>query len=117
MWPRSDGEAVDRDVLTLDAMTVVAKLGSSIVAGEDGALRTEVLDSVCAQVAELHAGGENVVMVTSGAIARGREREEDEEEERKKRFAKKGRRVSLAHGRRPTCTTSKRAKWEGGEGN
>jgi glutamate 5-kinase len=52
-------------------MTVVAKLGSSIVAGEDGALRSDVLDSVCAQVAELHAGGENVVMVTSGAIARG----------------------------------------------
>ena len=52
-------------------MTVVAKLGSSIVAGEEGALRSDVLDSVCAQVAELHAGGENVVMVTSGAIARG----------------------------------------------
>src|SRR5262245_49061131 len=53
------------------AMTVVAKLGSSIVAGEDGALRTDVLDSVCAQVAELHVGGENVVMITSSAIARG----------------------------------------------
>jgi glutamate 5-kinase len=52
-------------------MTVVAKLGSSIVAGEEGALRTDVLDRVCAQVAELHAGGENVVLITSGAIARG----------------------------------------------
>src|SRR5215212_7004096 len=52
-------------------MTLVAKLGSSIVAGDDGALRSEVLDSVCAQVAELHHGGENVVLVTSGAIARG----------------------------------------------
>jgi glutamate 5-kinase len=52
-------------------MTVVAKLGSSIVAGEDGALRADVLDSVCSQVAELHDGGEEVVMVTSGAIARG----------------------------------------------
>jgi glutamate 5-kinase len=52
-------------------MTVVAKLGSSIVAGDEGALRSDVLDRVCAQVAELHAGGENVVMVTSGAIARG----------------------------------------------
>ena len=31
-------------------MTVVAKLGSSIVAGEDGALRGDVLDRVCAQV-------------------------------------------------------------------
>src|SRR5947207_4854703 len=52
-------------------MTVVAKLGSSIVAGEEGALRSDVLDRVCSQVSELHAGGENVVMVTSGAIARG----------------------------------------------
>ncbi len=52
-------------------MTVVAKLGSSIVAGEDGALRSDVLDRVCAQVAELQAAGEQVVMVTSGAIARG----------------------------------------------
>ena len=52
-------------------MTVVVKLGSSIVAADDGGLREDVLDAVCAQVAELHGGGENVVMVTSGAIARG----------------------------------------------
>src|SRR3954447_5133052 len=52
-------------------MTVVAKLGSSIVADDDGALRKDVLDRVCDQVAELHHGGENVVLVTSGAIARG----------------------------------------------
>ncbi|MBA2546291.1 MAG: glutamate 5-kinase [Solirubrobacterales bacterium] len=53
-------------------MTVVAKLGSSIVAGEDGALRSDVLDGVCSQVVELHDKGEDVVLVTSGAIARGR---------------------------------------------
>jgi glutamate 5-kinase len=53
-------------------MTVVVKLGSSIVAADDGDLRTDVLDRVCAQVAELHGRGENVVLVTSGAIARGR---------------------------------------------
>jgi len=52
-------------------MTVVAKLGSSIVADNDGALRSGVLDNVCGQVGELHQGGENVVLVTSGAIARG----------------------------------------------
>ena len=53
------------------AMTVVAKLGSSIVAAEDGVLRSDVLDRVCAQVAGLEKGGEKLVMVTSGAIARG----------------------------------------------
>ncbi len=52
-------------------MTLVVKLGSSIVAADDGALREDVLDSVCAQVAELEQGGERVAMVTSGAIARG----------------------------------------------
>jgi glutamate 5-kinase len=52
-------------------MTLVVKLGSSIVAADNGELRTDVLDSVCEQVAELEQGGERVVMVTSGAIARG----------------------------------------------
>ena len=52
-------------------MTVVAKLGSSIVAEDDGALRADVLDGVCAQVGKLHGEGEDVVLVTSGAIARG----------------------------------------------
>jgi glutamate 5-kinase len=52
-------------------MTLVVKLGSSIVAADDGELRADVLDSVCEQVAGLERGGERVVMVTSGAIARG----------------------------------------------
>jgi glutamate 5-kinase len=52
-------------------MTLVVKLGSSIVAADDGELRVDVLDLVCAQVAELEQGGERVAMVTSGAIARG----------------------------------------------
>jgi glutamate 5-kinase len=52
-------------------MTLVVKLGSSIVAADDGSLRTDVLDSVCEQVAAMEQGGERVVMVTSGAIARG----------------------------------------------
>jgi glutamate 5-kinase len=52
-------------------MTVVVKLGSSIVADERGEVRADVLDSVCRQVGELHAAGEEVAMVTSGAIALG----------------------------------------------
>jgi len=52
-------------------MTLVVKLGSSIVAADGGELRADVLDSVCEQVAALERGGERVVMVTSGAIARG----------------------------------------------
>jgi glutamate 5-kinase len=52
-------------------MTLVVKLGSSIVAGPNGELRADVLDGVCASVADLHAGGENVALVTSGAVACG----------------------------------------------
>ena len=52
-------------------MTVVAKLGSSIVADDGGELRADVLDRVCEQVADLHHRGENVALVTSGAVACG----------------------------------------------
>jgi glutamate 5-kinase len=52
-------------------MALVVKLGSSIVSADDGSLRADVLDGVCSQVAGLHGGGEDVVMVTSGAISRG----------------------------------------------
>src|SRR5512132_3836336 len=49
----------------------VVKLGSSIVAEDSGALRAAVLARVCDQVAARHAAGDDVVVVTSGAIARG----------------------------------------------
>jgi glutamate 5-kinase len=51
--------------------TIVIKLGSSIVAGEDGEPRAEVLGSICDTVAALHGAGDEVVLVSSGAIARG----------------------------------------------
>ncbi len=53
------------------ARLVVMKLGSSIVADEGGELRADVIDGVCAEVARLYEAGDDVVMVTSGAIARG----------------------------------------------
>jgi glutamate 5-kinase len=53
------------------AMTIVVKLGSAIVAEDSGELRSSVLDGVCEQAVELHRGGENLALVTSGAIARG----------------------------------------------
>src|SRR6188472_3657530 len=49
----------------------VVKLGSSIVAEDSGALRPAVLARVCDRVAARHATGDDVVVVTSGAIARG----------------------------------------------
>ena len=47
------------------------KRGSSIVADERGDVRAGVLERVCGEVAALHAEGREVVIVTSGAIARG----------------------------------------------
>jgi glutamate 5-kinase len=50
---------------------IVIKLGSSIVADDRGEVRREVLAEVCAQAASLRSSGHEVVLVTSGAIARG----------------------------------------------
>jgi glutamate 5-kinase len=50
---------------------VVIKLGSSVVADSDGRPRMEVLAGVCDQLAALHREGAEVIVVTSGAIARG----------------------------------------------
>src|SRR4051794_20908099 len=49
----------------------VIKLGSSIVAEDNGELRLSVVARVCEEVATLHRSGVDVVIVTSGAIARG----------------------------------------------
>src|SRR4051794_9502510 len=49
----------------------VVKLGSSVVAEDSGALRLAVVARVCEEVALLHEAGVDVVVVTSGAIARG----------------------------------------------
>ncbi|HEY2766780.1 MAG TPA: glutamate 5-kinase [Solirubrobacteraceae bacterium] len=51
--------------------TIVIKLGSSIVASDDGELREEVLARICDAVAGLHRDGDECVVVSSGAIARG----------------------------------------------
>jgi glutamate 5-kinase len=50
---------------------IVVKLGSSVVAGSDGELRMDVLAGLTEELAARHHGGEEVIVVTSGAIARG----------------------------------------------
>ncbi len=50
---------------------LVVKLGSSIVADEQGEVRTDVLGRICDELAELHHAGRSLIVVTSGAIARG----------------------------------------------
>ncbi len=52
------------------ARTVI-KLGSAIVATDEGELRAELLAQICGAVAAARSKGDEVVIVTSGAIARG----------------------------------------------
>jgi glutamate 5-kinase len=50
---------------------LVVKLGSSIVADDRGEVRLDVLERICDQLAHLHRARQQLVVVTSGAIARG----------------------------------------------
>jgi len=50
---------------------IVVKLGSSVVADGEGELRLQELEALCDVLATLHREGNEVVIVTSGAIARG----------------------------------------------
>jgi glutamate 5-kinase len=50
---------------------VVVKVGSSIVADDAGEVRADLLEILCDEVAARHHAGDSVVVVTSGAIARG----------------------------------------------
>ena len=56
------------------AQRVVVKIGSALlVDAETGALRRDWLESVAADIAEIVAGGRQAALVSSGAIALGRE--------------------------------------------
>ena len=52
-------------------MTIVVKLGSSLVAGKGGSVRTTVLRRRAREIAAIVTGGEPVAVVSSGAIALG----------------------------------------------
>ena len=50
---------------------MVVKLGTALVAGEDGAARTDLLRARAAEIGELVRGGRPLCVVSSGAIALG----------------------------------------------
>ena len=50
---------------------VVVKLGTGLVVGEDGEVRTDLLDARASEIAAIVAGSEPVCVVSSGAIALG----------------------------------------------
>lgn len=52
-------------------MIVIAKIGSSSLTDELGAIKRPAIEALCAQVALVRAAGHRVVIVTSGAVAAG----------------------------------------------
>jgi glutamate 5-kinase len=51
--------------------TVVAKVGSSSITDENGAIAVDAIAKLCDEIARLRGDGHRVVLVTSGAIAAG----------------------------------------------
>ena len=51
--------------------TVVAKIGTSSITDDSGAIERAAIEKFCAEVAELRSAGHRIVVVTSGAIAAG----------------------------------------------
>jgi glutamate 5-kinase len=51
---------------------IIVKTGSSLMTGEDGALRASWLATVAEDIAQLRQAGKEVIVVTSGAVALGR---------------------------------------------
>lgn len=52
-------------------MRIVVKIGTSSVTMHSGAIRDEAIESLCAQVAQLRGDGNEVLVVSSGAVAGG----------------------------------------------
>jgi len=52
-------------------MRVVVKIGTSSITNELGRIREGMVTSLCDQVATLHRGGHEVLVVSSGAVASG----------------------------------------------
>ena len=56
-----------------DFETIVIKLGSNVVAGEDQKLDLKKLEVICHEMALLHQMGKNLILISSGAISVGQQ--------------------------------------------
>jgi glutamate 5-kinase len=71
----ADAQARERNdaaALLARARRVTVKIGSSLLAGDAGALRRDWLSTLAVDLAALHREGKQVVVVSSGAVALGR---------------------------------------------
>lgn len=56
----------------VDAKRLVVKIGSALLVGANGTINRSWLESVCADIAACRQRGQEVIVVTSGAVAVGR---------------------------------------------
>ena len=68
----SAGEAVDPAAALTAARRLVVKIGSALLVREDGEIRRAWLDRLVADVARCRRRGQEIIIVTSGAVAIGR---------------------------------------------
>ena len=68
--PALETQGAHKQALVARARRAVVKIGSNVLAG-DGGLREERLQALAAEIAALVAGGRQIVVVTSGAVAAG----------------------------------------------
>lgn len=54
------------------AKRIVIKIGSSLIIGEDGLVRTQWLATLASDISELKKSGKEIIVVTSGAVGLGR---------------------------------------------
>ncbi|MCI5222886.1 MAG: 4Fe-4S dicluster domain-containing protein [Candidatus Electrothrix sp. AR4] len=62
-----------RQTLFDQARIVVLKVGSAVLTTQDG-LNLDFIDTLCRQIAFLRSSGREVILVSSGAVAAGRQR-------------------------------------------
>ena len=58
-------------VNTTTGDTIVVKVGSSLLVGEDGQARRDWLKTLVSDIAKRHRAGDNIIIVSSGSIALG----------------------------------------------
>ena len=51
---------------------VVVKVGNTVLTRDDGTLDTTRMSALSDQIAQLHRGGVEIILVSSGAVAAGR---------------------------------------------
>ena len=69
------GKESDLGLPSLPYQRIVVKLGTSLLTGGSDHLDEKIMSELVRQVAQLHEQGQELALVTSGAIAAGRYQE------------------------------------------